>query len=165
VRVEDDDGPHLVLLLDLDLPRDRLDRGVERVRGERGGVPDLVAGVVVGGLDRRPGERVVELVEEEQLPRARQLVVRVRARAEPVRDRAPLLGALERVLRAAVPELDPGVGRVAAGRVVLELAPDRRVRPVRAVEPVEEAAQRAQLEPRLLPRFVQPRDLPWLPTP
>ena len=74
VRVEDDDRPHLLLVRDRDLARDRLHRAVERERRDRRRVADLVARVVVGRLDRRAGERVVELVEEQQLPRLAQLL-------------------------------------------------------------------------------------------
>ena len=135
VRVEDDDGTHLLLRLDRDLPRDRLHGRVERARGDRGGVAELVACVLVRGLDRRAGERVVKLVEEHELPGLRQLAERIRPRAERVRDRAPLLRPLEQVLRPPVPALDPRVRRVAAGRVVLELAAHGRMAvPRRRVE-------------------------------
>ena len=53
---------------DRDLARDRLHRAVERERRDRRRVAELVARVLVRGLDRRAGERVVELVEEQQLP-------------------------------------------------------------------------------------------------
>ena len=71
MRVEDDHRAHLLLLLDRDLARDRLDRAVERERGDRRRVAELVARVLVRGLDRGAGERVVELVEEERASRLR----------------------------------------------------------------------------------------------
>jgi hypothetical protein len=143
VRVEDDDRSRALLVRDLDATRERLDRTVERQPGNRRRVADLVARVLVRGRDRRAGERVVELVEEEELPRLRQLPERVRHPAERVGQRRPLLGAQEEVLGPSVPALDAGVRRVAADAVVLELAAMRRPAPV--ADGGEEPPGRAQL--------------------
>src|SRR5205085_6586587 len=156
--IEDDDRPRLhLLLLDVDAPRDRLHSGVESIRGDRRRVPKLVARILVRGLDRRTRERVVELVEEHELPRTREIVERVVAEAERSGDRTPLLGAQEQVLGAPVPALDPRVRRVAAARVVLELAAERWNLAV-GVDAVEEPAQRAQLEPRQAAALVEVPD-------
>src|SRR5215208_3608375 len=120
---------------------------------------DLVPRVLVRRLDRRARERVVELIEEEQLPRLGERVARVRLQPERVCHDAPLLRALEEVLRATVPALDARVRRVAAARVVLKLAAQRRGAAVRGREAVEEPAQRARLEPLRAVALVQRLDL------
>src|SRR5581483_7907966 len=145
VRVEDEQRERPLCERDVDLARDRLHRAVEREGRDGGRVPDLVARVVVGGLDRRARERVVKLVEEQQLPRLPELAPWVRLQVEEVGDDTPLLGALQHVLRTPVPSLDPGMRRVAAGCVVLQVASP--LRQVALLDRVEEAAQRAQLEP------------------
>src|SRR5215217_944724 len=120
---------------------------------------DLVPRVFVRRLDRRAGERVVELIEEEQLPGLGERVARVRLQPERDCHDAPLLRALEEVLGATVPALDARVRRVAAARVVLQLAAQRRVAAVRGRKAVEEPAQRARLEPRPAVALAQRLDL------
>ena len=88
---------------------------VERARRDRRRVAELVARVLVRRLDRRAGERVVELVEEQQLPRlASSSACGYGWTPSDVGDGAPLLGAQQQVLGAPVPALDAGVRRVAA---------------------------------------------------
>ena len=103
MRVEDDDRPHLLLGLDRrSAARSTGPRALNALRRERRRVAELVARVLVRRLDRRAGERVVELVEEEQLPGPRQLLARDSGCApERVGDRAPLLGALRAGSRRA----------------------------------------------------------------
>ena len=105
---------------------------VEGVGRYGAGIPELVAGVLIGRGDRRPGQDVVELVEQYELPGLGQLGPRVGGAAQTRRYGAPALGREQQVLGPAVPTLDPRVGRIATDGVVLKVADvGREVGPAR----------------------------------
>src|SRR5581483_9616193 len=91
--------------------------------------------VLVDEPDRRAGENVVELLEEEQLPEPIELGARVRAAA---RDREEL-GVVQPELRAAVALLHERLRRVGPAVVLeVQLADDDRALDVLRLERVEE---------------------------
>ncbi len=158
VRVEHHERRHVRFLLDGDPPRQCLHRPVERLARERHGVPELVPAVLVGRLDGRAAERVVELVEQHQLPRPLEVGDRVVHVGEHRRDRRPLLRPGKEVLRAPVPPLHPGVRRVTADRVVLQLAGVHRDLLAGLGQPVEERPRRAAPQPGQPTGRIEPAD-------
>src|SRR5581483_647321 len=116
---------------------------------QRGGAAlelcEVARGVLVDEADRRTGEDVVELLEQQQLPQPLELCARILAAA---RDREHL-GVVEALLRAAVAPLDERLRRVRAA-VVLEIELAHHDRPLSRLrlEEVEELLRRAGARPR-----------------
>ena len=115
----------------VDLLDDRLLRGGDQLGRDRRDPRVVAQAVLVGPVDARAGDDVVELVEQQQLPR---LVERGGGIRAPVARRArrgdrPQLGRAQRLLVAAVGPLDRAVRRVGAPVVLeVELAdPHRQV--------------------------------------
>jgi hypothetical protein len=126
VRVEHQHRLGALVQWDVDLPRDDVVRTSDDPLGDRDGLAELVAGVVVGALDRRAGEHVVELVEQDLLPRPAQIRPRMVEAEQRRTDGRPAFGGQDGGLSAALPDFDAGVCRVAAGRMHLQIAaPDR----------------------------------------
>jgi hypothetical protein len=138
--VEDDDRLHVVLGRDGNALRQPAQRGIGDPLGDGQGLPQLVAGVVVGALDGGAGQRVVELVEEQAPPRPGQLRLPIGQAGGGVGHRRPQLRPGQGRLGPAVQRFDAGVGGVAAPGVVLELTGHRRQGAVAAGDGVEEGA-------------------------
>ena len=97
--VHDHVGHGALLDRDADAPAYRLHGEVEGTGGHGAGVAVLVPGVLVGGGDGRPGQNVVELVEQYELPGLGELSRRVGRAAQvgghgrtSARQRAKVLG-------------------------------------------------------------------------
>ena len=121
------------------------------------GVAVLVTRVLIGRGDSRPGQNVVELVEQYELPGLRQFGRGVGGAIEPRRHGAPALGGEQQVLSAAVPALHPRVGRIAADGVVLKVADVRgEVKPAR--HGVEVAPRARELQAQAVVSGVQALD-------
>jgi len=140
-RVEDGDRPRAFLKGDADLAGERLHGGVERPVGDGHCFAVGVAGVIVGAFQAGPGQDVVELVEEHALPGPLE-VGGVGQAGCPRRQQRPLLRRQQAVLRQAVPALDAGVGGVAAGGVLLQIAMHDRQRQVSGLDGAEERLRR-----------------------
>ncbi len=152
MRVEHQDRLGVLLKRDVDVPGDHVVAARDDPLGDRDRLAELVAGVDVGVLDRRTGQDVVELVEQDLLPGVAEFAPGIFESELDGADRGPALRGQDRGLRAALPLLDAGVRRVAADRVHLQVVPpDRQFRQaVRAEalgELVEVAARRGQHQP------------------
>ena len=105
--------------------RQDLESGVLLARGDGERFAVTMSRVVVRRGQARSREDVVELVEEDLLPRASELAGGVGAAERPRRERAPALRREQPALRQAVRALDLGVRRVAARCVILEVVHQR----------------------------------------
>ena len=81
--------------------RQRGDRSVAHRVGRGDHRAEVALGARVHGADRRAGQDVVELAEQQRLPCARQLRRRPRGEAEPVGRGRQQLGVVQRALRRA----------------------------------------------------------------
>ena len=158
VRVEHEDRECPGLGGQVHQAAERLDREVLRAGRDRRRLAELVARVVVGRFDGRSPERVVELVEEDLLPRPGELGSRIGESGHSLRDRGPRLGRCEDVLGAPVPALDPRVRRIAAHRVVLEVLADHGQLSARLADRLEEPGGRAVAEARHGPDAIEAAD-------
>src|SRR4051794_17006782 len=106
---------------------------------------EVTARVVVHERDRRAGKDVVELLQEQQLPQAVELGVRILASTH----RGKKLGVAQADLALAVAPLDEGLRRVDAAVVLeVELADDDGPLAGLGLERVEELAGRCDPRPR-----------------
>ena len=117
--------------------RDRVRAGLD--------LGQVALGVLVDEPDGRAGEDVVELLQEEELPQAVELLARVVA----ARDGREELGVVQRDLGAPVAALRARLGRVRAAVVLeVELAEDRRALARLRLERLEELRRRGHPRPR-----------------
>ncbi len=112
----------------------RLPGAEQRVHGLRAQIDELgfeprvgALGLLVDEPDRATRQDVVELEREHLFPDPLERLRRIGVTAEPARARGQELDVVQEILRAAVPELGLGLGRVgAAMKLEVELADQAR---------------------------------------